>query len=134
MKQVIIGLLVLSSSMCFGQENNENSSFLSRNQPVNLFSNLNKTQLQSTNFQLKLPSERELSELAYQSDFINFMSNDIRLFNYPSGDLSELNDVVFGNYMNSSLNLGKGSLNTIYVFDQTGRLVNSSTSFSFGKK
>lgn len=62
------------------------------------------------------------------------MANDTRLFDYPSSDLSDANNVTFGSYMNSAIDLGNTQLNTFHIFDQSGRLVNSSASFSFGKK
>ncbi len=133
MKQFILSLLIFCSVMCYGQNKN-NSSFLTRNKPVELFSNFKSIEVSQPSFQLRLPSDADISKSPYQSDFMIFVANDNGLFNYPPDDLSNSNDVILGNYMNTSLNLGNTRLNTLYIFDQTGRLVNSTTSFSFGKK
>ncbi|MEO9485730.1 MAG: hypothetical protein ABJG47_19900 [Ekhidna sp.] len=132
MKQLISTLILFSTIICYGQ-GNTNSSFLTRNQPVNLLHSFKAMEGTEKAFELQLPSF-DLTVKPYQSDFQNFMSNDVRLLNYPSGDLSDANEVIFGNYMNTSFNLGSGTLNTFYVFDHTGRLTDTTTSFSFGKK
>lgn len=130
MKQLISVLILLVATLSFGQEGN--SSFLTRNQPIYLFSEFESFTLDES-FRLELPSE--LYSQSYQSDFMNFMANDNRLLNYPSADLSDFNDVIFGSFMNTSFNLGNTTtLNTFYIFDQSGRLINSTASFSFGKK
>lgn len=134
MKQLTASLLLICTVMCYGQQESDSSSFLTRNKPIELFTNFKSIEVGQPSFQLNLPSEDEVSETPYQSDFMNFMANDTRLFNYPTSDLSDANDVVFGNYMNTSINMGKAKLNTLYIFDQNGRLVNSTASFSFGKK
>ncbi len=133
MKQLVSVLTLLCVIACYGQESTKESSFFTKNRPVELFPDLNSSESFQSSFKLQLPLETDLNQ-AYQSDFMSFMSNDSRLMNYPSGDLGQINDVVFGNYMNTSFNLGSSSFNTIYIFDQSGRLVNSRTSFSFGKK
>ena len=133
MKQLLSVLMLICFIICNGQESTKKTSFLSRNQPVTLFSDLNSVETSPTDFKLKLPTDIALSQ-AYQSDFMSFMSNDTRLLDYPSVDLSQNNKVVFGNYMNTSFELGNSTFNTVYIFDQQGRLMNSRTSFSFGKK
>lgn len=136
MKLLLFTFIVLCASISYAQEETKNDSFLSRNKPIELFSSTNSSDLQSiqsNGFKLKLPTEATLAEV-YQSDFMSFMSNDNRMLNYPSGDLSDANDVTFGTYMNTSFNLGSSAVQTFYLFDHTGRLVDSTTSFSFGKK
>ncbi|WP_436515179.1 hypothetical protein [Ekhidna sp. To15] len=133
MKQLLSTFALLCVIICYGQESAKKASFLTKNQPIELFPDLKTSESISSSFQLQLPLEVDLNQ-AYQSDFMSFMSNDSRLLNYPSDDFSQANDVVFGNYMNTSLNLGNTTLKTIYIFDQTGRFVNSRTSFSLSKK
>ncbi|MEP1034816.1 hypothetical protein [Ekhidna sp.] len=133
MKQFIWPLMLLLSIVSYGQESTKKSSFLSRNKPVVLFPEISSNDAIPRTFQLKLPTEAALNQ-PYQSDFKSFMANDTRLMNYPVGELGQLNNVVFGNYMNTSLNLGNSTFNTVYIFDQTGRFVNSRTSFSFGRR
>ena len=133
MKQLLSLLLFVFGTVCLSQETKE-SSFLSRNQPVDLFTDFKSLEIKKTPFQLKLPSESEREAKPYLSGFMNFASNDTRLLNYPPADLSDVNDMVFGSYMNTSFNLGNSTFNTIYIFDQSGTLVNTTASFSFGKK
>lgn len=130
MKQLVSVLLLVSFVSGFGQEDTKPTSFLTKNQPIELFSNTESLLVQKK-FDIKLPSEFTKD---YQSDLMNFVSNDTRLINYPSADLTQLNDVVFGSYMSTTVDIGNTKLNTYYIFDYTGRMVNSSASFSFGKK
>ncbi len=133
MKHLLFTFIILCASITYAQEETKNDSFLSRNKPIELFSSTSSSDLQSNGFKLKLPAKAMLAQV-YQSDFMSFMSNDNRMINYPSGDLSNANDVTFGTYMNTSFNLGSSAVQTFYLFDHTGRLVDSTTSFSFGKK
>lgn len=132
MKKLTSTLFLVLALTCFGQESTK-GSFLSKNKPLELFQDYKSLENSPGTFQLNLPLDVNLNQ-AYQSDFKNFMANDPILMNYPMGELGQTNDIVFGNYMNTSFNLGNKSLNTIYIFDQTGRFINSRTSFSFGKK
>ncbi len=132
MKQLIFILFILSTEVCYGQKQENESSFLVRNQPIELFTNLETLNTSSNVFKMNLP-EADILNQTYQSDFMSFMPNDNRLINYPPADMNDINSVIFGSYMSTNFNLGKNAIQTTYIFDYTGRLVNSSTSFSFGK-
>ena len=133
MKQLLSISILFMTTILFAQEST-NSSFLTRNQAMDLFADFEVFEV-SDKFQLSLPSEKVLASMPYQSGFMSFMANDNRLLNYPPGDLSDANDVTFGSLMNTSFDLGNTTrLNTLYIFDQSGRLTNTTTSFSFGKK
>lgn len=131
MKNLISLILILICSATYSQEaTTGKSSFLTRNQPIELFPI---QEMEADNaFKLKLPSQN--SEQIFQTEFMALMPNNSILMNYPSGGFGENNNVVFGTFSISSLNLGKTKMQTFYFFNHNGRLTDTITSFSFGKK
>ena len=75
MKQLIFILFILSTEVCYGQKQENESSFLVRNQPIELFTNLETLNTSSNVFKMNLP-EADILNQTYQSDFMSFMPND----------------------------------------------------------
>ena len=130
MKQLLSVLLIASFVSGFGQEDTKKPSFLAKNQPIELFSNM-KTLDTKRSFNLKLPTDFSSTQ-SYLSDVMNFMPNDSRWLNYSSADLSDANNAIFGTFMNTSVDLGNTRLNTQYFFDYAGG--STTVHFTFGKK
>lgn len=81
-------------------------------------------------WQLDFAKYAAMDESNYLSDFQVFSPIDSRLMNYPSQDFTEHNRLLLGNYSTQSMNIGNLKMNTIYLFDVTGRLVDYQTNFS----
>ena len=82
-------------------------------------------------FEVNLPKESLINQ-NLQSDVRLFSLQQFNLGNYPMNDLSRT-DFIMGTTLSNTLQLGRRSIQTTYLFDISGNLEATQTSFTFGK-
>ncbi|MEO1255435.1 MAG: hypothetical protein AAFY41_11205 [Bacteroidota bacterium] len=90
------------------------------------------TDLQS--LKINIPDQLLINQLNYQSNLKLFSPQQYYLTNYPMNDLSNMDDLLMGTSLSNTLQLGKRSIQTTYIFDISGNLKSTETSFQLGKK
>ncbi len=89
---------------------------------------------QLTPLKISLPDKSLLEQQNYVSEIKLFSPQQYNLTNYPMNDLADMDDLLMGTSLSNTLHLGRQSIETTYIFDLSGNLQGSQTSFIFGKK
>ncbi|WP_425390311.1 hypothetical protein [Ekhidna sp.] len=84
--------------------------------------------------QINLPDQSLITQEIDISDFSILTPHQYNLNGYPMADLSRMNDMLLGTSFSNTLQMGRQKIQTTYIFDINGNLIDSQTSFSIGKK